>query len=340
MHVVDGDGAEQPASFVAHRHGEEVVAGEPLGDVPVAVVRFECGVVGEESAEFHARRFAQQSLDVGDTEILPRRGPERRLAHEDLRGDADHPVGIADLGECLRHGRGGPEDDDLGRHQATGGALFVFEQAADHVGVVFVHHAEHALLIRRRHLSDEVGEVVVLHLVEHADQPVEIEFRHDADLLFLRQLLEHVGEALVVHRLGELPALVDGQRTHDGGDLRRVEVAAAVRPRPASRWARRTGPGPRRSRPGDSSGGDAGSSCATSRTRSITQNVERLPVCSRRAMSLTVSSPILRSIKCWPISTSPGRGLNGLRSTSQLRRRAPSLSSVAIRLALTKMLRR
>ena len=57
-------------------------------------------------------------------------------------------------------------------------------------------------------------------------------------------------------------------------------------------------------------------------------------------MSLTVSSPILRSIRSAPISTSPERGLNGLRSTSQLRRRAPSLSRSAIRLALTKMRRR
>ena len=148
-HVVDGDRAEQPASFVAHRHGEQVVAREPLGDVTVAVVRLECGVVGEQPAELHARRFAQQPLDVGDTEVLPGRRPERWLAHEHLRGDADHPVGIADLGECLRHGRGGPEDDHLGRHQATGRALLVFEQAADHVGVVFVHHAEHSLLIGR-----------------------------------------------------------------------------------------------------------------------------------------------------------------------------------------------
>ena len=50
---------------------------------------------------------------------------------------------------------------------------------------------------------------------------------------------------------------------------------------------------------------------------------------ARRATSLTVSSPILRSMMSRPISTSPGFGLNGLRSTSQLRRRAPSLSSAA-----------
>ena len=40
------------------------------------------------------------------------------------------------------------------------------------------------------------------------------------------------------------------------------------------------------------------------------------------------------------ISTSPGRGLNGLKSTSQLLNRAPSPASVEMRLALTKMRRR
>ena len=146
---------------------------------------------------------------------------------------------------------------------------------------------EHAFLIGRRHLSDEVGEVVVLHLVEHADESVEVEFGDDAHLLLLRQLLEHVGEALVVHRLGELAALVDGQRAHDGGDLGRVEVAAAGRPRPASRSGRRTARAPRRSRRGDSSGRRRSVLLRERRTRSITQYDDRLPMCSRRAMSLT-----------------------------------------------------
>ena len=51
----------------------------------------------------------------------------------------------------------------------------------------------------------------------------------------------------------------------------------------------------------------------------------------RMATSLTVSSPTRRSMMSRPISTSPGLGLNGLRSTSQLRRRAPSLSIPARR---------
>ena len=48
----------------------------------------------------------------------------------------------------------------------------------------------------------------------------------------------------------------------------------------------------------------------------------------------------LRSITDSPMRTSPARGLNGLRSTSQLRSRSPSLPSSARRLALTKMRRR
>ena len=117
------------------------------------------------------------------------------------------------------------EDDHLGGHQTAGGALLVLEEAADDVGVVGVHHAEHSLLIGRGHLAEEVGQVVVLHLVEHADEAVEVEFGDDADLLLFGQFLQHVGEAFVIHRLGQLATLVDRQGAHDSGHLCRVEVA-------------------------------------------------------------------------------------------------------------------
>ena len=78
-----------------------------------------------------------------------------------------------------------------------------------------------------RHLAEQVDEVVVLHLVEHADEAVEVEALDQADLLLLGQLLEEVGEAVVVHRRGELAALGQRQRPHDGGDLGRVHVAQA-----------------------------------------------------------------------------------------------------------------
>ena len=74
---------------------------------------------------------------------------------------------------------------------------------------------------------EQVDEVVVLHLVEHSDQPIEVEPFDQADLLLLGQLLEEVGESVVVHHRGELAALGQGERPHDGGDLGRVHVAQA-----------------------------------------------------------------------------------------------------------------
>ena len=45
----------------------------------------------------------------------------------------------------------------------------------------------------------------------------------------LGELLEEVGEALVVHRRGELAALGERQGADDGGDLGGVQVAQAGR---------------------------------------------------------------------------------------------------------------
>src|SRR3954451_22855336 len=70
-----------------------------------------------------------------------------------------------------------------------------------------------------------------------------------------------------------------------------------------------------------------------------TSHVGARPLVGRRATSWTVSSPILASITLLT-SSSPERSLKGLRSTSQDRRRAPSLSSDATRLAFTKIRRR
>ena len=227
--VIDGDRAEEPAGLVGDGDGQQVVAGEDLGDVAVGGVRGHRRVVGDQAPELHVRWLAEQALHVDDADELAGRCLVRRLGDEDLRGDADHPVGVADLCERLGDRCVGAEDDHLGCHQATGGALLVGQQAPDDVGVVDVHHAEHPFLVGRRHLAEEVGEVVVLHLVEHADETVAVELLDDADLLFLGQLLEHVGEAFVVHGLGELASLVDREGSHDGGHLGGVELAQSGR---------------------------------------------------------------------------------------------------------------
>ncbi len=156
---------------------------------------------------------------------LPGRRFERRLRHEDLAGDARRPVGVAELCERFGDGRRRPEDDDLGRHHAAGGRFLVGQQPGDDLGLVVVHRREDRGALMGRHLAEQVGEVVVLHLVEHADETIEVEPLDEAELLGLGELLEHVGESFVVHRLGELATLRERHRAHDVGDVARVHVA-------------------------------------------------------------------------------------------------------------------
>ena len=151
----------------------------------------------------------------------------RRLDDEHLRSDAHQPLGVADLRERLGDRGRGAEHDDLGRHQRAGGALVVGEQAPHHIGVLVVHRLEDAGALFARHLGEEVGEIVVLHLLEHADQPIEVETFDHAQLLRLGQLLEQVGESFVVHRRSEQLAVRERERANDGGDVARVHVAQA-----------------------------------------------------------------------------------------------------------------
>ena len=91
------------------------------------------------------------------------------------------------------------------------------------------------------------------------------------DLLGLGQLLEQVGEALVVHRRGELAALRRAAGAHDGGDLGRVHVAQAGGLGGHLADRRRTARAPRRRRRGGSSGGGAAGCGAARRTLAISQ---------------------------------------------------------------------
>ena len=76
------------------------------------------------------------------------------------------------------------------------------------------------------------------------------------------------------------------------------------------------------------------------RTLETSQPDSRAPTVGRRATSLMVSAFRRLSMMSRPSMCSPWRGLKGFRSTSQLRRRAPSVSRDKIRLAFTKMRRR
>ena len=147
------------------------------------------------------------------------------------------------------------------------------------------------------HLAEQVGEVVVLHLVEHVDEAVEVEALDEAQLLGLGQLLEQVGEALVVHRLGELAALGERQGAHDVGDLGRVQVAQPGRL--GGHLAARREQAGHLVEVDEAVARPAAQQCCavTRRTLAISHARDCRPSSTaRRATSLTVSSPTLRSI--------------------------------------------
>ena len=221
--------SSRPASS-RHAERQHVVAGQPLGDLALGEVGGDGRLLLDAPAELHARRLAQQPLEVDDAEVgarsaactaAGRRTPGRRstTSQSGSRISASASATVARRAE----------DDDVGRHQRAGGAFVVAQQPAHDVGVLGVHRVEDSGALLAGHLGQQVGEVVVLHLLEHVDEAVEVEALDDPQLLGLGQLLEQVGEALVVHRLGELLALGERHRPHDAGDVAGVHVAQAGR---------------------------------------------------------------------------------------------------------------
>ncbi len=103
------------------------------------------------------------------------------------------------------------EDDRLRCHQTAGRVGLVEQQPADRLRFLGIHRRQQFLLLAARHLAQQVGRVIGLHLVEHAPDALRVETLDQPHLLVLRQLLEQVGQALVLERLGQQPAPAERQ---------------------------------------------------------------------------------------------------------------------------------
>ena len=101
------------------------------------------------------------------------------------------------------------------------------QQLAHRLGVFVIHCLEHAAALLARHLHEQVGEVVELHLFEDVRQTLHVESLNQAELFVLRHFFEHVSESLVVHRSGKQTTLLEWQCAHDRSHVTRVHVTEA-----------------------------------------------------------------------------------------------------------------
>ena len=119
----------RPAS-IAHRDGEQVVGGQPLGHVAQRQL-------GADRRRARRRRSARGAVPgasrsrrwkpTAPRKRAGRRGG-RRADHEHLRRQLGRHLVAADHGERFGHRRRGRQDHRLGGHEAAGGVLVVGQQ--------------------------------------------------------------------------------------------------------------------------------------------------------------------------------------------------------------------
>ena len=96
------------------------------------------------------------------------------------------------------------------------------EQPPHRLGVLGVHPAQQQLGVGGRQLAEQVGGVVGIHRLEHVGGALGVELRAAASACSsLGQLLQDVGEPLVVERVDHLVAALGGQLADRVGDLDR-----------------------------------------------------------------------------------------------------------------------
>ena len=187
-------------------------------------------------------------------------------------------------------------------------------------------------------LAEQVGGVVGLHLVEHPRQPLRVEPLDELDLLVLGQLLEQIGEPLVLQLGGQHPPAAQRQAA-DRLAPSRPDAARRARPpggRPSGR--RRTARRPRSSRspPG----------LAAARGRAAGERDRRdLPAGAAPGAGVSPMSTTRSPLNRLPISSpassrSPSRSSNWRMLTEPRRSRAPSLPISPIRPMPTNTRRR
>ncbi len=221
----NGHRADQPVVLVHHGHRDQVVGGQPAGDLGQRGVRVErVDVPLRHPTEQLGRGLAEQSLEVHGTQVAPGGRGHRRAGDEDLGGHRRGELRLADPGQRLGYGGVGREHDRLGGHHRAGGTRLVVQQPPDRVGLLRLHQVQQHLLLRLGQLGQQVGGVVRVHLLQHVGGAFRLQRGDDLDLVVLGQLLQHVGEPLVVQRGGHLDPPAVGQVLQHVGQVGRAHL--------------------------------------------------------------------------------------------------------------------
>ena len=154
-------------------------------------------------------------------EVTPGRRLGRRPADEHHARQGGRDVRVADAGQRLGDRRVVPQDDRLGRHQAAGGVGGVGQQPPNRFGLLGLHQLQQHAGLGVGKLGEQVRRVVGGHGLQHVGGAVPAQVRQQGALVGLGELLEHVGEPLVVQRVDDLVAALLRQRGQRAGDVGR-----------------------------------------------------------------------------------------------------------------------
>src|SRR5690606_38375835 len=111
-----------------------------------------------------------------------------------------------------------------GGHHPTGGVVVVGEQPAQRLGLLGLHQLQQLFGRLVRQLGQQVGGVVGLHHLEHVGCPPGRQRREDVDTVVLGQLLQDVGQRLVVEGGGDLRAAPGRELVQPLRQVCRLEV--------------------------------------------------------------------------------------------------------------------
>ena len=141
------------------------------------------------------------------------------------RRERHRQVGLTDPRQRLGDGRVRREDHRLGRHQPAGRVGQIVEQPPDRLGLLGVHRVQQlGLAAGVNSPSRSAASSASISSSTRASRS-RVESLDEPHLVLLGELLEQVGEAVVLELAGEHAAAAEWQLAERVGHLGRMQVA-------------------------------------------------------------------------------------------------------------------
>ena len=216
--IIDGDDSDDSLSFIDDRDGVQVIFGYDTGNIFLVRFRFDRN-------DIVLHDIFQFVIIFGNQKISQGYGPNELLFFIRNVKDADFfrpRSNFLDFFQSLADGQSAAHGNVFGGHDAAGTRLRISQEIPDDLLVARLHEAHQFFPAVCRQIAQDIDDIVLRHMLEHLEDPVDIKEFHDADLKIFIGLLDDFSHLLRRNQLIQEKDVAVRDLFQGNGDIYRV----------------------------------------------------------------------------------------------------------------------